>query len=168
MVLPQAEHTTSSERLMEMLNNSPHWKNEKKGLCQQIYNAFNEEYSYATVRKWLYDNSLPNTPEKRKYVANTLHVDLFYWEYGVYTDSIVSVSVTAETTEPLTYLNHSNAVHIAMKNKGVVLNEDLTEQSLIQIQELSINHSIKHNRTEPDKALINGILDIVKDISALR
>ena len=77
--------SNTSSRLLEMLENNPQWPTEKKGLCTEICNTL-QDFAYATVHKWLYQNSLPRTPEERQLVASKLGVDLIYWEYGVATN----------------------------------------------------------------------------------
>jgi hypothetical protein len=151
-----AEGSNTSTRLLEMLENDPRWPTEKKGLCTEICNALGE-FAYATVHKWLYQNSLPRTPEERQLVASTLGIDLIYWEYGVYSSTSEKPALSIE---PIHYLKHSNAVQQAINEKGLKLGKDISEQALIKIQQLSINHCTKHGMLEPDKQLIDDALEI--------
>ncbi|HBU51502.1 MAG: hypothetical protein CL602_01680 [Alteromonas sp.] len=148
--------SNTSSRLLEMLENNPQWPTEKKGLCTEICNTL-QDFAYATVHKWLYQNSLPRTPEERQLVASKLGVDLIYWEYGVYSTTNAKPALHIE---PIHYLKHSNAVQQAINNKGLKIGKDLSEQALLKIQQLSIHHCTKHGILEPDKQLIEDALEI--------
>ena len=151
-----AEGNDASSRLLEMLEKDPHWPTEGKGLCTAICNTL-QDFAYATVHKWLFQNSLPRTPEERQIVASKLGVDLIYWEYGVYSGTPQKPSLSIE---PIHYLKHSNAVQQAINDRGLKIGKDLSEQALLKIQQLSITHCTKHGLFEPDKQLIGDALDI--------
>lgn len=81
----------TSERLLEMLRRDPRWPTEKKGLCTKIYKILADP-SYPTVHKWLYNNSLPRTPEERQHVSKELGIDLMYWEYGIINNNLSNIN----------------------------------------------------------------------------
>lgn len=154
LALKESE-STASERLIEMLQINPQWDSQSKGLATQIQNLI-PQYSYATVYKWLNENTLPRTAEERLCVSNTLDIDLIYWEYGV-----KSKNVSLRDIDPISALKHSNAVLTILNKKGVNIGESISDDLVIKIQELVCFQSKKNGLNEPDFEFIELIIEII-------
>ena len=152
--------STSSDRLLEMLGSDLKWDIQGKGLTKQIQKLL-PQYSYATVHKWLNENTLPRTADERRLVASVLGLDLVYWEYGVKNDTDESLSDRLQNQDPISALKHSNAVSIALNNRGIKVGSDINDNLLMKLQELVCAQSFKYQRIEPDLELIESLIDIV-------
>ena len=144
----------ASDRLLEMLSKLDEYPVQRRGLCAFIQ-ARLDAYSYATVHKWLYQNSLPRTPEERLHVSNSLNVDLLYWEYG-----ISETGTRDAVLEPIFFIKHSNEVQKQLALLGYDAST-ITEDILLKIQNISIQVGQKCLEPEPDASLIREIIEIV-------
>lgn len=157
------EFNTQSEpslRLKEMLEDDPKWALSGKGLASQIRKLL-PQFSYATVFKWLNENSLPRSPEERRLVATTLSLDLVYWEYGIRSQISNGLVKLLHEQNPISALKHSNAVTVALNARGIKIGRDIDDDLLLRIQELVCNQSLKHSMLEPDVHFIESLLDLV-------
>ena len=155
--------SAASDRLLEMLALDSRWPEPGKGLAKKIQQLI-PQFSYATVFKWSNDNSLPRTADERRIVASTLGVDLVYWEYGVKSQGDESVSARLQNYDPISALKHSNAVSIALNNRGLKVGSDIDDHLLLRLQELVYAQSVKYQRIEPDMELIEGLIEIVLSV----
>ncbi|NQY37967.1 MAG: hypothetical protein HRT37_24065 [Alteromonadaceae bacterium] len=140
-----------SVRLEEMLSKNPNFKDIGKGLAKEIELITN--FSYATARKWLFEDALPRTADERVRVAKILAIDLMYWEYG-FTDPSKTVEVFKDNY--LLHMKIANKVMEIIHKKEV----DIASEKIIEIELLLIDIANKTNNADPDMKIIESLISL--------
>jgi hypothetical protein len=119
-----------SERLNQLLDKTGKFKERGCGLTKELKEI--TDVSYTTARKWLYEDSLPRTPEERIRVSDILNVDLLYWEYGYSKDTNIDV---AFETDHLFHMKMANQVMDIIHNEKLNIDpEKIIEIELIAFE----------------------------------
>jgi hypothetical protein len=114
-----------SERLNHLLNKTKKFRPLGYGLTKEIKEV--ADVSYTTARKWLYEDTLPRTPEERIRVSDLLNVDLLYWEYGYIKDTKID---KAFESDHLFHMKMANQVMEIIHNEKL----NIEPEKIIEIE----------------------------------